>query len=583
MSIGPYSAQLNFNVGESHSPEVMALAGRPYSFDALGRPSSDRPPAADRQRIVAGNPVACAQYFRASLEAFFDVLCGWPLGKAKQAAADCLLGHVAGYFVSIETSGRGALHWHAPIILPPLHALRRLVAEGGLDALLAFVNRVMCGTMPPGWAVTCTGTNFAARPAEGVAVEAVPAGLQAAACRPPLDGTAPAQELDAHVARAAAQLQMHQHSARCRKGGHAGVDGDCALHQPRAVVDRTHFLEGGCLLAEHSVGRLVHYSPTVMLALPVNHTLTLFCEASTWNTEFQRHAGEVAAGRASAGDAPAPPDVLVLALKSSFYSCKYTTKEEMVDFVTGFMQQVVAGARTRRQRALEGGQKQQQQQEEQPATEELTEELAAQEDALQQEPAGTQGKRNVRKLTNRMLGGHTITAAQAAYFLLGYADHEQSFTAQPLQYWLFTRELLPSAGGARAADAAYEFVSDRQAAGGSGAEQRRRSGRGSTAAPGSSSAPGQSSAPQTNVGAEEPEAEDEADGGQSPPEADPGATAARSSLSWATTSIATAGWRACRRGASSRGSRWSPFPERRARCSCAPAPPPPRSPPLPLS
>lgn len=91
---GPFTAMVNLNPLEVQSQHVMEMCGHPYGFDGFGRPDDGRPDGATRFRLVGNNPVACAVYFRAYMEAFQKVFVGWPIGAPKQQNSDCLFGKV---------------------------------------------------------------------------------------------------------------------------------------------------------------------------------------------------------------------------------------------------------------------------------------------------------------------------------------------------------------------------------------------------------------------------------------------------------------------------------------------------------
>lgn len=81
---GEWSMALNINPSELNARVCFELAGTKYSMDEQGRPGSDAPTMADRWRIIAGNPVAVAEFFHLYLVAFSDAYLGWPEGAEFQ-------------------------------------------------------------------------------------------------------------------------------------------------------------------------------------------------------------------------------------------------------------------------------------------------------------------------------------------------------------------------------------------------------------------------------------------------------------------------------------------------------------------
>lgn len=78
-----------------HCDMVMQLCERGYGFDELGRPDDDRPASAERYRLVAGNPVACAIALAAFVQTYNEVFLGWRAGAEAQDNSRCLYGQVS--------------------------------------------------------------------------------------------------------------------------------------------------------------------------------------------------------------------------------------------------------------------------------------------------------------------------------------------------------------------------------------------------------------------------------------------------------------------------------------------------------
>lgn len=251
---------------------------------------------------------------------------------------------VTAYFIKPETSGRGGLHLHSPIAMPylqPDHLTKHLADADANAGVLSRIERLMCGTLPDGWSLVDRGSTYNTEPPPDVEVETFPSKLLANACQPPLDGSLPKHELDAHVTRSIAGNNMHRHTQRCRKNKHAGTDLDCALCWPRGLVPDTAVTDQSIVLVKHTVPNLVFYARAVMLGIACNHTIYCFVELSRWKYEHDRHMQRVSEGRAKACDAPLPPTIVQAALEASFYSTKYCTKGDNLDLSAEFFRRLI--------------------------------------------------------------------------------------------------------------------------------------------------------------------------------------------------------------------------------------------------
>jgi hypothetical protein len=130
-----------------------------------------------------------------------------------------------------ETGGRGGLHCHDLVNQSAMQPdrLEAFLAGAQRAAVLAFVERLMCGSLPDGWSIGHAGAHSKALPPDGSPLPRGLCVLTFAAWGPPLGADAPPGSTDAARARTLVDLQLHEHTARCKKGGHAGTDDDCAL------------------------------------------------------------------------------------------------------------------------------------------------------------------------------------------------------------------------------------------------------------------------------------------------------------------------------------------------------------------
>ena len=184
----------------------------------------------------------------------------------------------------------------------------------------------MCGALPAGWHLVRDGKVKAAPP-EGAEVLDMPYGMTAALLKPPLDGSLSSDEMDAFRARLSTDLQLHKHTARCRKGGRAGTDDDCAMDGVRHPHLATSYVDG-ILLARLEVANMVFHSPTLSMAFRCNNAVFVFPEQSKYNLRLQRHLQALARGEAVPSDAPQPLTTAEASSDANAYSGKYTAKHD---------------------------------------------------------------------------------------------------------------------------------------------------------------------------------------------------------------------------------------------------------------
>lgn len=114
---GAYTCQLNLSPSELGAKWTFDLAGEAYEFDYEGRPTN-RPHLLQCKRIIAANPVACADFLMAYLRAFTEVFCGWPMGSDRQTNPNSLFGIIYAMYLKYESSQRGGLHAHGQTCQP---------------------------------------------------------------------------------------------------------------------------------------------------------------------------------------------------------------------------------------------------------------------------------------------------------------------------------------------------------------------------------------------------------------------------------------------------------------------------------
>lgn len=240
--------------------------------------------------------------------------------------------------MKVETGGRGALHAHHLLVTDAMRPDRvhDLFTGVASEVMLAYVERLMRGYVPEGWTIAQEGRYAVAQPTRPSVVANVPQGVLAADCRPPMDGSLPDAEVFADQARCAAELQMHRHTARCRKHGHAGTDDDCAMRGTRLPHAATTY-ENGLLLARLDYPGMVFHSAALSMAFRCNNAVFLFAEQSRYALERHLHAKAVAEGRARECDAPQPPSTEDAAVDAAYYATKYAGKDDFNDRVAEAM------------------------------------------------------------------------------------------------------------------------------------------------------------------------------------------------------------------------------------------------------
>lgn len=149
---GHYTVAFNLCPSELGAVWTFNLAGRPYTFDALGNPNG-RPEIDQCRRIIAANPVACAQFFQAYITGFLDIFCGWQHDSDRQTNESCMFGKLHALYVKYECSGRGGLHCHGQALQPFLQTsrLQALFASDAADvqsALFSLFEAVACAHFP---------------------------------------------------------------------------------------------------------------------------------------------------------------------------------------------------------------------------------------------------------------------------------------------------------------------------------------------------------------------------------------------------------------------------------------------------
>lgn len=345
---GAWTMFLNFNPSELNARACISLCGRDYEIDGTTGDPLMPPSSTERWRLIAGNPVACAEFFEAVICAIMEVYFGWPKGATKQVNKDCLFGIISAMCANYETSGRLALHMHGLICQPALQARRVLhyFTVGNANNIFAFLEFLACTWIPspthtprpaaPGFAADASLTEQLqalkpAQPTPLMLLEAqVPAAdrVKAVVREAQLD-TWTHEEMCQHIGMCVVALQLHAHSHTCAKNGHRGDDVDCRMLYPRTLVLMTILLARMHVLMRRDHPNVVPFNPSLMLAMPFNHAIYILCDQSRWARRKELYDEAVARGDRGMSE-PLLFDMVVEAFLAACYALKYSTKVDCV-------------------------------------------------------------------------------------------------------------------------------------------------------------------------------------------------------------------------------------------------------------
>ena len=135
------------------------------------------------------------------------------------------------------------------------------------------------------------------------------------------------EELRAFASQLYLELQRHEHSFTCGKGGHKGDDTDCRLRFPRPLVPTTKLVDGNGLGLKRSHESMVHTALMLQLALPTNMALVIIGDRGYYTYDVRRHRLAKEAGH-DPGDPPKPVDHVRAAHDVEQYVMSYGWKTE---------------------------------------------------------------------------------------------------------------------------------------------------------------------------------------------------------------------------------------------------------------
>lgn len=453
------SVYLTNNFYEMASSLCIKLCGVTYTFDLNGFPF-DQPGKRERWKLTVNDPIAVAQFYAASVRAFFEIMCGWPLGATQQENPNCIFGKLKGAAKKSENSGRLGLHLHAVLYHLPTQVayLMRILKDGSLkQSFFDFMELVSAKALPGSYWCQDPPIEPRVPVAEGgdrakyEIKRRDPADVRCADMMPTLELASDPEEralqmeaLERFVAEAALEMQIHSHNHSCVHGGGCGNDNNCRFGKPEVLVSATYVdVEKAYVFLICRNGMFAPYCPIMLLAQPCNHLFTLSVDQARWLRRFNL-VKIMRDQHGSTAELPVPLPVDVAAALSGLYTLGYTLKNDFLDRRPAATMDIVLMLQERRIKAealLEAG----------PAAAGPSAAASAggaaaggggataaphRPDPLGQD-AFTRARRAIAKVQNAINGGITIAATLMALFLLGYSDGAFTYKTVPFDPRLF--------------------------------------------------------------------------------------------------------------------------------------------------
>ena len=107
---GPPSLWITVNPSDIHDPIVQVLAGEEINLD--GFVATEGPDKDTRAKNVADDPYAASMFFHFIIGAMLEKLFGIKVTPYQVQTSMGVLGRLAAYFGTVESQGRGTLHFH---------------------------------------------------------------------------------------------------------------------------------------------------------------------------------------------------------------------------------------------------------------------------------------------------------------------------------------------------------------------------------------------------------------------------------------------------------------------------------------
>jgi len=334
---GVWTASVTLNPSELSAGIVFEMCGAGYSYATDTGIPTGAPGAMERWKIIASNPVVCAEFFRVYVLAFIETFLGWPRGAPCQVNQDCVFGPVVAWYLKFQVMTRGALHAHGNIIQPQLQpaSVRKLFdSPTGKRRLQGLMQSLMMQRLPSPYscALPRVTASRLTESEEPVCIEA-PTSRAIASALPSL--TWEAERLMKYVAQVAVVEQNHCHTSACGANGKIGTDDDCRLTYPRSIVPKTLFFDNLCVVElERQSETMPPYLVPLLLALPCNHNISLGCEIGHWRYKHNQWRKQLAKHPHSQATEPELPSIEESIADSAEYNVKYNTKVETSESVS---------------------------------------------------------------------------------------------------------------------------------------------------------------------------------------------------------------------------------------------------------
>ncbi len=141
---GPANLYVTINPNDYSSRQVLYYSGKTSRIDIS---LSEFPSFQDCKKYALENPASCAKFFHLFISAFNECMV---LGK--HAAKGGIFGRVSAYYGTVETQGRGTLHYHSLIWLkdiPSIQEMKELLKSGCFrDRFAKYLDLIICRTAP---------------------------------------------------------------------------------------------------------------------------------------------------------------------------------------------------------------------------------------------------------------------------------------------------------------------------------------------------------------------------------------------------------------------------------------------------
>ena len=293
---GAFTFALNINPSEISSPIVFSLAGNPVASPKDPLDASNYPDYATRIRIIAKNPIACAQFYEIMIRAFGHAFLGFPEGSQTQIAGAGCFGPVSFWFIKRETGDmRGGLHGHGQIASASVNQQTIIKMLGSVEfrkQVLDFLGSISCSVLPtiPTLPITTLldANDSLSEPSDLLQPQPQPQSPTPAPARVLAvfeqypHSISDVNDFRRCCSEIASKTQIHHHTATCGKNQHMGDDSDCRLGYPRLrLLQPLLSWDPAGFFLPRSHNFIVAYNPAVAVSMRCNQAVYAIGEASS--------------------------------------------------------------------------------------------------------------------------------------------------------------------------------------------------------------------------------------------------------------------------------------------------------------